>query len=132
MDNPEKRNWQHSANKTKKLFILVSNTYCIVFLFCFSSSCWHCVASFSSLDCPFLIAPSVFFNVYLIQCLNYWMRYFCNNNISTHWNCCLRWSTLRIDYDRSNVFTTQKTPKDRTFSTHCINLAYYKVPSLFL
>ena len=38
------------------LRIMVSNTYRVVFLFCFSSSCVPCVASFSELsifDCPF-------------------------------------------------------------------------------
>ena len=43
---------------------MVSNTYCVVFLFCFSSSYVLYVASF--LDCPFLIAPLVFSHVYLI------------------------------------------------------------------
>ena len=43
--------------------IVVSNTYCVVFLFCFSSCCVPCVASFSGLY--ILIAPSVFSNVYL-------------------------------------------------------------------
>ena len=53
------------------LRIVVSNTYCAVFLFvfsrlvfvCVSSSCVPYVASF--LDCPFLISPLVFSNVYL-------------------------------------------------------------------
>jgi len=38
------------------LHILVSNTHCVVFLFCFSSSCVSYVASFSGLsifDLPF-------------------------------------------------------------------------------
>jgi len=40
-------------------------TYCVVFLFCFSSSCVHYVASFSGLSIFFVgIAPSVFSNVY--------------------------------------------------------------------
>ena len=74
------------------LCIVVSSTYCVVFLLCLSSSCVPYVASFSglyifdcpfgilyrlfvlclvypmlpvSLDCTFLIAPSVFSNVYL-------------------------------------------------------------------
>ena len=38
------------------LRIVVSNTYCVVFLFCMLPV---------SLDCPFLIARSVFSNVYL-------------------------------------------------------------------
>jgi len=35
---------------------VVSNTYCVVFLFCFSSCCVPCVASFS----PFFSGLSVF------------------------------------------------------------------------
>jgi len=45
------------------LRMVVSNTYCVVFLLCLSKSCVPYVASFS--DCPFLITPSVFSNVYL-------------------------------------------------------------------
>jgi len=41
------------------LRIAVSNTYCVVFLFC--------VLLPVSLDCPFLIARSVFSNVYLCK-----------------------------------------------------------------
>ena len=54
------------------LRIVVSNTYCVVFLLCLSSSCVPRVARFSgmsildypfvlpgSLDCPFFITPSV-------------------------------------------------------------------------
>jgi hypothetical protein len=43
--------------------IVASNTYCVVFFVCFSSSCVPYVASFSGLS--ILIAPSVFSNVYL-------------------------------------------------------------------
>jgi hypothetical protein len=43
---------------------MVSNTYCVGFLGFFSS----CVAV--SLDCPFLIAPSVFYNVYSVSSTN--------------------------------------------------------------
>ena len=49
------------------LRIVVSNTYCVVFLFCFSSSYVPNVAS--SLECPFWIAPSVFSNIYLLKLL---------------------------------------------------------------
>jgi hypothetical protein len=42
------------------LRVVVSNTYCVVFLFCFSSSCVPYIASFSGLS--ILIAPSVFSN----------------------------------------------------------------------
>jgi hypothetical protein len=48
------------------LHLVVSNTYCVVFLFCLSSSMLPV-----SLDCPFLIAPSVFFNMYLNPSLDY-------------------------------------------------------------
>ena len=41
--------------------VVVSGTCCVVFLFCFSSSCLPYVASFSGLS--YLIAPSVFSNV---------------------------------------------------------------------
>jgi hypothetical protein len=41
------------------------HTYCVVFLFCFSSSCVPYPMVPFSLDCPFLIASSVFSNVYL-------------------------------------------------------------------
>ena len=44
------------------LRIVVSNTYCVVFLICFSSSCVPYVLIFSGLS--ILIAPSVFSNVY--------------------------------------------------------------------
>jgi hypothetical protein len=45
------------------LRIAESNTYCVVFLLCFSSSCGPCVASFSGLsffDCPFGIIQHLF------------------------------------------------------------------------
>ena len=44
-------------------YFLVSNTYCVVFLFCFSSSCVPYVAIFSEFSF-FFIVPSVFSNVY--------------------------------------------------------------------
>jgi hypothetical protein len=43
---------------------VVSITYCVVF--CFSSSCVPYMLPIS-LDCPCLIAPSVFSNVYLVS-----------------------------------------------------------------
>ena len=50
------------------LSLLVSNTYCVVFLLCF---CFFfrrvCPIMPVSLDCPFFIAPSVFSNVYFIK-----------------------------------------------------------------
>ena len=50
------------------LCIVVSNTYCVVFLFCFSSSCGSYVASFSGFF--LLIALSVFSNVfYMLSCI---------------------------------------------------------------
>ena len=62
------------------LCIFLPNTYCVVFCLFLSSSCVPYVASLSglslfgcpfvlavSLDCPCLIAPSVFSNVYLLQ-----------------------------------------------------------------
>ena len=47
------------------LLIVVSSTYCVVFLFFFTSSSVLCPTFNVSLDCPFLIAPSVFSNIYL-------------------------------------------------------------------
>ena len=48
------------------LGIVVSNTYCGVFLFCLSLSCVLCTQCCQFLWIfPFLIAPSVFSNVYL-------------------------------------------------------------------
>jgi len=47
------------------LRLVVCSTYCVVVLFCFSSSCVFYVASFSGLY--ILIAPSVFSNAYLGQ-----------------------------------------------------------------
>jgi hypothetical protein len=44
--------------------IVVSNTYCVVFLFCYSWSDAPYVASFLG-SFRFLIAPSVFSNVYI-------------------------------------------------------------------
>ena len=45
------------------LRIVVSNKYWVIFALCLSSSCAPLLPV--SLDCPFLIAPSVFSNVYL-------------------------------------------------------------------
>jgi hypothetical protein len=45
------------------LHIVVSNTYCVVFLFCLPSSCVPYMSPVS-LDCHFLIASSLFSNVY--------------------------------------------------------------------
>ena len=53
--------------------IVVSNTYCVVFLFCFFVLCTLMLPV--SLDFPFLIAPSVFSNVYLLrQMQRYWNK----------------------------------------------------------
>ena len=46
------------------LHIVVSNTYCAVLLFCFSLSCVPYDGGFSGWISPFLIAPSVFSNVF--------------------------------------------------------------------
>jgi len=49
------------------LRIVVSNTYCVVFLLCFSSSCVPNIASFSGLsfsDCPFGIFWRLFDNLH--------------------------------------------------------------------
>ena len=44
------------------LRIVVSITYCVVFLFVFACFVYHMLP-----DCPFLIAPSVFSNVCLLK-----------------------------------------------------------------
>ena len=41
------------------------HTYCVVLCFCFVFLCLVCPMLPVSLDCPFLIAPSIFSNVYL-------------------------------------------------------------------
>jgi hypothetical protein len=57
------------------LCIVVSNTYCIVFLLCFCSSCRLVYPILSvSLDCPFVIAPSVFSNVCVQLSIAYLVR----------------------------------------------------------
>jgi len=45
--------------------VVLSNTYCAVFLICFLFFWCGGPILPVALDCPFLIAPSVFFNVYL-------------------------------------------------------------------
>ena len=57
------------------LHSVVFNKYCVVFLFCFSSSCVPYVASFSGL--PILVVPSLFSNIDL-QCIPRvsWKRFF--------------------------------------------------------
>jgi hypothetical protein len=50
--------------------IVMSNTYCVMFFVWFVFVlCLVCPMLPISLDCPFLIAPLVFFNVYLIICM---------------------------------------------------------------
>jgi hypothetical protein len=55
---------------------VLSNTYCVLFLFCFSSSCilLYNILLPVFLDCSFLIVTSVFSNVYSIMsicmCMN--------------------------------------------------------------
>jgi len=47
------------------LHIVVSNTYCVVFCFCFVFLRLVCRMLPVSLDFPFFISPSVFYNVYM-------------------------------------------------------------------
>ena len=49
------------------LRMVVSNAYCVVF-FVLLFLCLVCPVLLVSLDCPFLTAPSVFSNVYLVFC----------------------------------------------------------------
>jgi hypothetical protein len=68
MDNPEKRCSCLIYIICVCFRMVMSNTYCVVFLFCFSSSLILEV----SLDCPFFISPSVWSNVYfnvVFQCV---------------------------------------------------------------
>ena len=58
------------------LFV-VSNPHCVVFLFCFSSSCVPYVASFSGLsifDCPFDILWHLFTSI-IMPCISYSFKY---------------------------------------------------------
>jgi hypothetical protein len=52
--------------------------YCIVFFVLLSSSCCQLRRS---LDCPFLIAPSVFSNVYLLQANHILLRVIQGNRL---------------------------------------------------
>ena len=47
------------------LCIVVSNIYCVVFLFCFIRHVYPMLPV--PLDRPFLIAPSIYSNVYLVH-----------------------------------------------------------------
>ena len=76
------------------LLMVVSITYCVVFLFCFSSFCVCYAASFSGLSI-FFIAPSVFSNAYHI--FHYWefemcwvIGYFKENNIFIRFKALFR------------------------------------------
>ena len=51
------------------LRIVVSSTYCVVFLVCLSLRLVYPML-LVFLDCPFLITPSVFANVYLVRCVH--------------------------------------------------------------
>ena len=83
-----------------RIHVVVSNTYCAVFLFCQSSSILP--------DCSFLIAPSVISNVYL-------HTYLSNNsppftNSSTRYMCC---GVSQISFNRIyniNNRTTKTLP----------------------
>jgi hypothetical protein len=44
-------NHAHVVRPNKNTIHVVSNTYCVVFLFCFSSSCVLYIACFSGLQC---------------------------------------------------------------------------------
>jgi hypothetical protein len=55
-----KKDRQHDGQKKKKNIVVTHSG--VQFLFCFSSFCETCIASFSTLS----IAPSVFSNVYFL------------------------------------------------------------------
>ena len=64
------------------LCVVVSNTYCVVFLFCF-----FFILLPVSLDCPFVIASSIFSKVYSITCMGYSWYIICSSGhiISHSW-----------------------------------------------
>ena len=88
------------------LRILVSNTYCVVFLFCFTSSCVR--------YCPFVIASSVYSNAY-------W------TNIEQHYTHVLTtsyWQTYYIAY-YYNAYYTEQQPPDKT--KYIFNFKFNKI-----
>jgi hypothetical protein len=80
------------------LRILVSNTYCVVFLFCFTSSCVP--------YCPFVIAPSVFSNAY-------W------TNIEQHYAHVFT-TSYRQKYCIAYYYNAYYTEQQPTAKTKCI------------
>ena len=73
----------------------LSNTYCVVCLFCFSSSCIPCVASFSKLsifDCPFGILK------YLLNHATFY-RLFHSKKVKAHVHVCYRYRFYLCLYD---------------------------------
>jgi len=91
---------------------VVSNTHCVVFLFCFSSSCVPYVTRFSVLsifDCP-----SVFSNVYLCiikgitfrKTRNSWLCQNTWNSIHSPWRnfSPLPWINPEIKIDHKTMF----------------------------
>jgi len=80
------------------LYIVVLNTYCVVFLVCFYSSCVPYVVSFSGLS--IFIAPSVFSNVYILL------------------------SEQRCHKERSNSKKKNNWISQRKINLHTYNLTY--------
>ena len=114
------------------LRIVVSITYCVVFLFCFSSSCVPYVARFSRLT--MFYCPSVFSNVLLVRTTRFW-NYLHNYTIcfwtlhkyiSDFFNCSrvdLHYSLL--DFIRGGLEFKLVIAIDFTVSIHIESLNWY-------
>jgi hypothetical protein len=81
------------------LRILVSNTYCVMFLFCFTSSCVP--------YCPFVIAPSVFSNAYWTNIEQHYAHVF---TTSYRQKYCIAY------YYNAYYTEQQPTPKQNAYS----------------
>jgi hypothetical protein len=100
MWNTYNRLWSKKPLRADMIVLLVSNTYCVVILFCFSSPMLPV-----SLDCPFFY--SVFSNVYL-----HWICFCGSNNKSPEntylWNpynfvVTFRHSHMEINWNRGKI-----------------------------
>ena len=102
--------------------IVMSNTYCVVFLLCFSSSCVPYVASFSRLS--ILIVPSVFSNVYFIFC---WTCYHLLSSC-----ICMRYSPLDVKQSTFDHIGQTRSIKGEIFSKKGQSLSFFIINILFI
>jgi hypothetical protein len=102
--------------------IVMSNTYCVVFLLWFSSSCVPYVASFSRLS--ILIVPSVFSNVYLILC---WTCYHLLSSC-----ICMRYSPLDVKQSTLDHIGQTRSIKGEIFSKKGQSLSFLIINILFI